>query len=110
MTLKFDCEIGPIGLPHISPVDFVEKTDSTKKDAQLPCCTNTSVSHGPTPKQRNIVSLAQSLSETRVPGETGLVEIKEAGTAVSTGLTNQSNKNSYSEAKAVILGVTHSNR
>lgn len=105
---SFDCESGPIGLPHISSDELVEVLNSTNNNSQVPQYTNKSVSHRPTPKHRNTVSLAQSLSVTRAPGETGLAEARNSlrDTLVSTEVAKQNDTNSYAEAAAVVSGVT----
>lgn len=97
---SFECESGPIGLPHIAPDKFVETTDSrTTNDSQVPRCINTSILHIPTPKHCRTVSDARSLSERRAPGKTRSWE--------STGVLSRNNKKMYSEVAAVALETTH---
>lgn len=115
LLASFDCESGPIGLPHISSADTFEKTDLTN-NPHVPENTNTSVSLRPTPMQNNAISLAHAIAQphARALSETSLAEKRtertEAGTTTSSGTTKQSDNHSYAEvAAATVVGGPYRN-
>ena len=105
LMVSFDCESGPIGLPHISPDKGFEITDLTNNKSGVLQNTNTSaVLCKQTQKICCNDAVNESLSVPQAPGETGL---SVASTVVSARVPN---KKSYAEAAVVIEEVNHRKR